>query len=223
MIILIKRQMSESFRIGALLAIIGGFFDAYSYLCRGGVFANAQTGNIVLLGVNIANGKMNLVGHYLVPIIAFALGVFIAEVMRRFFRKYQSKFHWRQAVVLVEIFLVIIVAYLPQKHNMIANTLISFICALQVETFRKVHGSAFATTMCTGNLRSATEQIAKWYIDKDKQAISKAIKYLMIIFYFIIGAIIGVFGVKYFNELSVIICSLVLLIVFIMMFWENEL
>ena len=59
-------------------------------------------------------------------------------------------------MVLVEIFLVIIVAYLPQKHNMIANTLISFICALQVETFRKVHGSAFATTMCTGNLRSAT-------------------------------------------------------------------
>ena len=52
--------MSESFRIGALLAIIGGFFDAYSYLCRGGVFANAQTGNIVLLGVNIANGKINL-------------------------------------------------------------------------------------------------------------------------------------------------------------------
>lgn len=213
--------MSESFIIGALLAIIGGFFDAYSYLCRGGVFANAQTGNIVLLGVNIANGKMNLVGHYLVPIIAFSLGVFIAEIIRRFFSK--SKFHWRQIVVIIEILFVVIVAFLPQKHNMIANTLISFICALQVESFRKVNGSAFATTMCTGNLRSATEQIARWYIDKDKQAITKAIRYLMIIFYFIIGAIIGVFGVKYFSELSVIICSLVLVIVFIMMFWENEL
>ena len=28
-------QMSESFRIGALLALAGGFFDVYTYLCRG--------------------------------------------------------------------------------------------------------------------------------------------------------------------------------------------
>ena len=40
--------MSESLLLGALLAVAGGFFDAYTYLCRGGVFANAQTGNIVL-------------------------------------------------------------------------------------------------------------------------------------------------------------------------------
>ena len=223
MVILIKKQTqtSESFRIGALLAIIGGFFDAYSYLCRDGVFANAQTGNIVLFGIKIANGEYNLAGHYLVPIIAFALGVFIAEIMRRFFGKYQNKFHWRQAVVIIEIFLVIIVAYLPQKYNMVANTSISFICALQVETFRKVRGSAFSTTMCTGNLRSLTEQLAKWYIDKDKDAIFKAIRYAMIIFYFIMGAVMGVFGVKYFAEQSVIFCSLVLLVAFCMMFWEN--
>ena len=40
-------QMSESFRVASLLAVCGGILDAYSYLCRGGVFANAQTGNIV--------------------------------------------------------------------------------------------------------------------------------------------------------------------------------
>ena len=41
-------QMSDSFRIGAILAAVGGFLDAYTYLARGQVFANAQTGNIVL-------------------------------------------------------------------------------------------------------------------------------------------------------------------------------
>ena len=40
-------QMSESLLLGAMLAMAGGFFDAYTYLCRGKVFANAQTGNIV--------------------------------------------------------------------------------------------------------------------------------------------------------------------------------
>ncbi|MFR1872716.1 MAG: YoaK family protein, partial [Coprococcus sp.] len=43
-----SRQMSESIRLGIILALSGGFMDAYSYMCRGKVFANAQTGNILL-------------------------------------------------------------------------------------------------------------------------------------------------------------------------------
>ena len=55
-----RLQTSESLFLTALLAIVGGFLDAYSYLLRGGVFANAQTGNIALLGVYIQrrNGSM---------------------------------------------------------------------------------------------------------------------------------------------------------------------
>ena len=45
----------DSFRVAALLAVVGGFLDAYTYILRGGVFANAQTGNIVLLGVHMAD------------------------------------------------------------------------------------------------------------------------------------------------------------------------
>lgn len=37
------KQISESLRLGLLLALAGGFMDAYSYIERGGVFANAQT------------------------------------------------------------------------------------------------------------------------------------------------------------------------------------
>ncbi len=44
-----KKQMSDTIRVGLLLAIVGGFLDAYTYLCRGQVFANAQTGNMVYL------------------------------------------------------------------------------------------------------------------------------------------------------------------------------
>ena len=77
-------QMSESFRIGALLALAGGFFDVYTYLCRGGVFANAQTGNMVLLGIAIAGGDWAHALHYIFPIAAFALGVAAAEWTKPF-------------------------------------------------------------------------------------------------------------------------------------------
>ena len=52
-----SRQMSESVRIGIFLTMAGGFMDAYSYICRGKVFANAQTGNIVLLGQSLAEAN----------------------------------------------------------------------------------------------------------------------------------------------------------------------
>ena len=47
--------MSETHLLGLLLALVGGFLDAYTYVCRGHVFANAQTGNLVLLGIYITN------------------------------------------------------------------------------------------------------------------------------------------------------------------------
>ena len=51
-----RRQISETLHLGMLLAAVGGFLDAYTYLSRGKVFANAQTGNLVLLGIRAFEG-----------------------------------------------------------------------------------------------------------------------------------------------------------------------
>ena len=63
-------QMSESFFLTAILAIVGGFLDSYSYLMRGHVFANAQTGNIVLLSQHIFAGNWADVMRYLMPVLS---------------------------------------------------------------------------------------------------------------------------------------------------------
>ena len=76
-----RLQMSESFFLTAILAIVGGFLDSYSYLMRGHVFANAQTGNIVLFGVNLQKRDFTQAFYYFVPILAFAVGV-IPEMLR---------------------------------------------------------------------------------------------------------------------------------------------
>lgn len=148
------RQMSESFRLGAVLALAGGFLDAYTYLVRGGVFANAQTGNIVLLGVRLMEGDWAGAGHYLVPILAFAAGVLTAELVHARCGRWE-RLHWRQLTVAAEMILLVAVALLPGWADSGANVLVSYVCAVQVQSFRKVAGSAFATTMCTGNLRAA--------------------------------------------------------------------
>ena len=153
-------QPSESFTLGILLAISGGFWDTYTYILRGEVFANAETGNIVLLGINIAKGDFKNAINYLVPILAFALGVFIIGLIRRRFRDI-SVFHWRHIIITIEILIVFCVGFMPEALNHLVNVLVSFVCAMQVATFKKVWDCPCATTMCTGNLRSCTENLFK--------------------------------------------------------------
>mgnify|MGYP000194189313 FL=1 len=218
-------QMSESMRLGALLAVAGGFFDAYTYLCRGGVFANAQTGNIVLLGLELAEREWLRALAYLAPILAFALGVVVAEVVKRRGKARQAGgagMHWRQVIVLAEFVLLAVAAFLPQRMNMAVNILISFVCAMQVEAFRKVRGSAFATTMCTGNLRSGTEQLMIWRQTGDANAARKARHYYCIILFFILGAALGAVCTDTLGERALLITCVPLLAVFGIMFIREE-
>ena len=67
--------MSESFLTAAFLSISGGLQDAYTYICRGEVFANAQTGNIVLMGCYLISEDLRNSIRYFLPVAFFALGV----------------------------------------------------------------------------------------------------------------------------------------------------
>ena len=132
----------------------GGFQDAYNYICRGQVFANARTGNIFLLSAALLRGEWSVCLKYLIPITAFILGTMAAEAIHMRFRNHE-KFHWRQMVLVLEIAFLFLVGFLPHKLDPLANALVSFVCAMQVQTFHKVRGHIYASTMCIGNLRSA--------------------------------------------------------------------
>ena len=75
-------QMSEAFITALFLSVSGGLQDVYTYLYRGKVFANAQTGNIVLMAVKLFAGEWGEALRYLMPLCAFALGIFVAEFIR---------------------------------------------------------------------------------------------------------------------------------------------
>ena len=213
-----RLQMSESFFLTAILAIVGGFLDAYSYLMRGHVFANAQTGNIVLFGVYLEKRNFTQAIYYLVPILAFAVGVIILVEIIKYFYKEEHKIHWRQRIVAFELILVTIVGFIPLgQYDVVANVLISFVCSMQVETFRRVHGHPFASTMCTGNLRSGTEALCQYFKTGDKTLKQKSLRYYGIITFFIIGAIIGGFLTGRAGGESIFICSILLTIATVLM------
>ena len=87
-----RKQMSEAFCNSAFLALSGGFQDAYTYNTRDQVFANAQTGNVVLMSQHFMSGEWIVGLRYFLPLIAFAIGVLLAEQVQCHF-KYAKKLH----------------------------------------------------------------------------------------------------------------------------------
>lgn len=209
-------QISESFRLSALLSISGGLQDAYTYNIRGKVFANGQTGNVVLMSQNFMSGDFKRGVYYLCPLVAFALGVFVTERIENRFKESKGM-HWRQMIILVEMVVLAIVGFLPTEVNLLANVLVSFSCAMQVQAFRKVHGYGYASTMCIGNLRSGTESLSQYLRSKDREALRKALHFFGIILIFAIGAglggvLSGILGIR-----TIWISVAILLIVTLMM------
>lgn len=209
-------QVSETMRLGVILALSGGLMDAYSYLFRGQVFANAQTGNILLCSVALSQRDWPTAWYYFFPVAAFGAGILISTLLRHRFRG-RPWLHWRQMGVLAEILILALVAFLPQSANLLANSLISLACGYQVEAFRKIHGNAIATTMCIGNLRSGLHALSEYCFTRKGAEAKKAITYFGVIGAFALGAILGDLAIGWWGSYAIWGSSLLLAVAFLWM------
>ncbi len=213
-------NLHETFLVLIFITLAGGFQDAYSYLMRGKVFANAQTGNIVLLFKNIVDLNFKESIAYLIPVLSFVLGVYLAVRFEDAIEK--RVLHWRQYIIGFEIIIMIVVAMIPENLNNLANALLSFSCAMQVYSFKKIYGLSFATTMCIGNLRSATENLSKYHITRQDVYLENAKKYYAVIFVFGMGAALGYLTSNRLGFKSILIAAGLLTISFFILFLEDR-
>ena len=218
-------QPSESLPVGFLLALTGGLLDAYSYLNRGEVFSTAETGNIVLLGINLAQQNWGGALHYLLPVLAFTVGILAAEWVRRRLDGSAGlvRLHWRLPLLLAECAAVVVVSFLPTgRLDPLANIIISFTSALQVESFRNIQGYGCVTTMCTGNLRSGTENLFHWLSRREPKAPPKIRVYYGLIGCFILGAVVSGLLTPLLAQRTVLAACLPLLAVFFLLLRGKE-
>lgn len=216
-----KHQMSEALPTVAFLTLSGGLQDAYTYFARGKVFANAQTGNIVLMAAHFAEGDPAGGMKYLIPVAAFALGVIAAEQTGAHFRMMQ-RLHWRQLIVAAEILILALVSFLPESMNLAANAMVSFVCAMQVQTFRKVLDSPYASTMCIGNLRGAMDHLSAFLRTRRKEELRESGRYLCVILLFALGAAIGCVSIRLVGTRAILVSCLLLAGSFLLMLMQYE-
>ncbi len=213
--------VSESVPFCMLLAIVGGFLDAYTFVGRGGIFCNAQTGNIVLLGVYISAGRWKAALNRIPPIIAFIAGVFLVEAIKR------NKFpiyclDWKKIVLIFETAILFIIGFIPSSApDFTVTATVSFVASIQVSSFRKLVDCPFNTTMSTGNLRSASQALFLAITRKDTVAAIRSIRYFIIILSFFSGALSGGMITSFFGIRAIWIVLVLLIFAIVLMNHEE--
>jgi uncharacterized membrane protein YoaK (UPF0700 family) len=137
----------ETLAIAALLALAGGYIDAYSWITHR-VFANAQTANMLFLWISAMEGEWARALHYLPSLTAFVIGVIMACWLRRLVGARAAPIS-----LLVEIIFLIVVAILHNRTPGVAGTLgISLVAAMQAASFPRVEAWSYSSVMATTNL-----------------------------------------------------------------------
>ena len=195
-----EEKIHERLEFGMALAATAGGLDAYTYLVHGEVFAGLQTGNFILLGVHLGQGHWRALIHYLIPILAFALGALLARYL-------QTKIHKNQQLwfLTFEINLLLIVGiFSPQLPNLVVNALLSIAAATQLQEFQRLKGKPFTSLMMTGNLRNLSTNFFEGFLQHDA---AKRIAFrdtLIILSSFVLGALLNGFLVTYFNQRTIL-------------------
>ncbi len=207
---------SKTIPVIAVLSVAGGFLDAYTYFMRGGVFANAQTGNVVRLGLALAEHDRTGAVHYLLPILAFVAGVSLSMFIDR---KLKGHHVSHRAVLAAEALILFTAGCLPQSEglNNLCNIMVSFICAMQMEAFRDFAGHAVSTVVVMGNMRSMTENFFDSIQYRDRQRFKAGMHYFLIIMCFLGGVILGtefseIYGIRAVMAAGVLQITAVMLI-----------
>lgn len=153
--------------LAVALAVVAGCVDAISFERVFDVFPANQSGNAVLLGIELGHGRAGAAWRPAVAIFAFGVGVAAAIVIgSRVRERIRSELLLTIEIVLLVPLLIVLIGDptpIAHLHGLGAGTLLALTaCAMgmQTEVIGRVAGVAVATTYQTGAITHIAESIA---------------------------------------------------------------
>lgn len=193
----------ESMLCAFLVTFISGFINAFTYLTQGGRFAGVQTGNLLMMGIRLAEGRLLEAIKFLIPILVFMAG----QAFTYFFKSWvlKNRFHWHlfSSLTLTGLCLIAVLG-LKLFHPYVIVSILALFMSLQVDSFKSIWGTPFATVMMTGNIKNAAYYWVKGFIEKDIKVRKDGRNILFILVTFSLGAMCSTFLSIRLGELSLI-------------------
>lgn len=201
----------EKLRLGLIMAGIGGFINAYSYLLFGQRFAAAQSGNVIMLGLSLAQGQVDRLWHFCLPLICFSLGQSLSYALRRLANHRHINVQELALLAMVGLLgLSLISASFWSEDATVAC--LALFSGIQVDVFSHIKGLPYANVMMTGNVKVSAYLLTRGIAEKNKHLVKQGLEKYAVMASFILGVLFAVWLVNLFG-----VASLNLVIVFLLL------
>jgi uncharacterized membrane protein YoaK (UPF0700 family) len=213
--------VKSALRFAALLSAGGGFLDSFAWVAHGHVFANAQTGNVILFGVFAAQDDWRQALRHVPPMLAFFPGIFMAQWLRR--RSFAGGPLRATAVSLgIEMAILTVVGLQSSAFpDMVVVFAIAFAAAMQNSGFKRAGKWSYTSVVTTGNLRSLGEAFyAVMFSPRKPEASDQARAMATICASFVCGAIAGGTLTVSFGKFAIVFPIFLLFLALLSCFWE---
>ena len=169
-----------------LLTIIAGISDAVGYITMGGVFAANMTGNTVLAGIALSEGRYPDAGRHLTPLVAFFIGAMLARLMLRL---------WNRPMIpiLLEAAIIATMSFLPLATES-AVLVLAFAMGLQASAITQFGGVSVSTVVVTSTLARTADAALDhlWPAEAGKLPVVATPRLLMLTWIgYLVGAVAG--------------------------------
>jgi len=185
----------------SLLAFAGGYLDAFTYIGHGHVFANAMTGNVILLAIDLVTVAWQDAGRHFLVLVMFLLGIAAARLVQHEYIAAAVRIP-EAAVLVVEIAILICLSFSRSYGASLGISMaIAFAASLQVATFRQVNKQSYSSTFTTGNLHTMMRSWLAWLLaGRSAEDLQQAKIFAQICGMFFLGAVLGAFSTPRFHN-----------------------
>ena len=164
-------------------SMIGGFWGGYTIFNHMDIFANAQTGNLIKMVLEMCQGDLTFVGFMFVSFLIYCGGnVFYVLVRRR------ANISMKIVSLICSCVAVIIIGAVPFIRNSVfACYPIVFVAPIQWNAFKIAGGNSSSTIFSSNNVRQAAILTTNFALTKDRKTGGRAAFYWLTLLSFHIG------------------------------------
>lgn len=199
------------------MSVVGGFLGTYAILTHNGTFGSAETGNMMELAVEVTSLELDTVAVRLLAFLVFGVAIVISYLLTTY-----SKWNMRKLAIWIDAIGLLTTVFLPDSLDPIAGLYPIFFCAaFQWGTYCGAEGYNSASIFITNNYKQLLLAWTRYFIEKDRKLLAKAVLYSMTVISFFAGACIGCFSVYSWGKYGAFVC-LIPLAAARLLLWAGE-
>lgn len=207
-----KQRVFDALWVALTMAAISGYINAYTYNTQGGRFAGAQTGNLIFLGLQLAQGHWQQVWAYALPILVFSAGQFLIYHVKIWRVSLGRPYHLLAIRLMIALLLATALTA-PIVESDVTIAALALFSSLQVEVFKRIGSIQYANVMMTGNVKAGAYLLAEGTASGDRLIMRQGLEKVAVLASFVLGIILSHQLSAHFQEYGLFLLLLPLILV----------